>query len=385
LVRPRWTQSAPLHAIVVPSARPAEQIEHAADLAVALGCALIVLASKAAKRIDILALLASKRLPQLYVFDFPESVQRIPEFKTSRLLLRDALHRGTDVSAKRNLGLAIAWMAGLKNVLFLDDDVVIPQPKQLKAAAGLLRYHHAVGLRFDGFPDNSVVCHANRTAGGVQDTFVGGGALIIDASKPHSFFPDNYNEDWFFLLSVDGLPSVTLSGRAVQKVYDPFADPGRARVEELGDVLAEGLYARLDDKQPIQSAGVAYWQEFIKARREFILDTLRRTRRHKGLKNQVRKAMVRSLLAARDQLDHRVKPEFCAEYVQAWLEDVQVWREFRSKLPTGMDIESAFAHFGLGTVGAETGRVSTAAALGGQEESAAGSVVTANETPVVAA
>ena len=39
-------------------------------------------------------------------------------------------------------------------------------------------------------------------------------------------------------------------GHAVQAEYDPFANPERARREEFGDLLAEGLYALIGEKDP---------------------------------------------------------------------------------------------------------------------------------------
>ena len=39
-------------------------------------------------------------------------------------------------------------------------------------------------------------------------------------------------------------------GHAKQAEYDPFANPDRARREEFGDLLAEGLYALMGGEDP---------------------------------------------------------------------------------------------------------------------------------------
>jgi hypothetical protein len=62
----------------------------------------------------------------------------------------------------------------------------------------------------------------------------------VSATEGASFFPDIYNEDWFYLLDDDRLRPVTLVGEAIQPAYDPYRDPCRAQVEESGDDLAEG-------------------------------------------------------------------------------------------------------------------------------------------------
>ena len=79
-----------------------------------------------------------------------------------------------DLSLKRNLGLLIARTAGWERILFLDDDIDVPNPSELEVVAAAADQFDAVGLHNTGFEDNSVVCHALRHIGGKQDTFVGG-------------------------------------------------------------------------------------------------------------------------------------------------------------------------------------------------------------------
>jgi hypothetical protein len=338
---------AALDAIVVPSARAAEAVVHAGELARQLNCPLIVLASRQALGAEILARLAPLNLKGLHIVDVPADLaSRLPAFRTSRILAGAGMARTTDVSAKRNLGLAVARMAGFKRVLFLDDDMRIPRAADLKRAAGLLRSHDAVGLRLGGFPDNSVVCHASRETGKFQDTFVGGGALVVATDRPTSFFPDLYNEDWFFLLDESRLRPVTVTGTALQKAYDPYASVDRARMEEFGDVLAEGIFAVLDDKREIWAADLAYWREFIGQRRDLIGRTIRRAKH--GQRNARKNGkMIRSLLAARSELDKRVNAKLCVQFMDAWRYDLASWKEFCENLVKVDAVELAFGRFGL--------------------------------------
>ena len=150
--------------------------------------------------------------------------------------------RRTDLSAKRNLALMLSRMSGWSRILFLDDDITGLDPDDIRKASGLLDTHNAVGLRIGGFPDHSVVCHAYRAGCGEQQSFIGGGALVVELNRAGSFFPDIYNDDWFFLL--DGhksLQPVAVTGQVIQYPYDPFRNPDRARTEEFGDVLAEWM------------------------------------------------------------------------------------------------------------------------------------------------
>lgn len=350
LLRRDWLphRRADLDAIIVPSAREADAVLHAGKLARKLDCTLIVLASRKAVGTEILAKLAPLKLKRLHVVDVPADLaDRLPEFKTSKILAREAMARHTDVSAKRNLGLAVARMAGLRRVLFLDDDMVIPRAADLKLAAGLLRRNDAVGLRLVGFPDNSVVCHANRETGGFQDTFVGGGALVVAADRVTSFFPNVYNEDWFFLLDESRIRPVTQTGRAVQKPYDPFASIERARMEEFGDVLAEGVFGLLDDRKSIDDADRRYWAGFIRQRRNMIDRTIHRAQNGRKAAPVDKGKMIRSLRAARDQLTTRVSAGLCVEYLRAWQSDLADWAMFCGDLESGVSVEDALRRFGL--------------------------------------
>jgi hypothetical protein len=184
-----------------------------------------------------------------------------------------------------------------------------------------------------------VVCHARRLAGLEQDVFVTGAVLGVHCnSLPLSFFPNIYNEDWFFFAreaAARGLPQV---GQAKQNEYDPFAIPDRARDEEFGDLLAEGLYALIGEEDPsvpfdgqLRAATVAYWSAFIEARRQVLTETMallfRSLDRNEGA-DYVSSA-VASLVAAESQLN-TITPDLCMSFIEAWRDDLEDWQQFSS-------------------------------------------------------
>ena len=61
-----------------------------------------------------------------------------------------------------------------------------------------------------------------------------------------------------------------MTGQVRQYPYDPFRNPERARAEEFGDVLAEGIYWLLDQHLSITDADRAHWARFLDKRRQFI-------------------------------------------------------------------------------------------------------------------
>jgi len=312
-------------AIIVPTARPPAYLTSAARLARTMGCPLVTLhsgkwttARDAARR--------HSRDVDLIAIDVPEPARlRLPDLETSRLLTGTIFARRTDLSPKRNLALVLGRMLDWSRVIFLDDDITDLDPDDMRRAAGLLDTHCAVGLAIEGFPDHSVVCHAFRDAGGAQQAFIGGGALAVEVRRNCSFFPDVYNDDWFYMLNAKtGLQPVAATGRVTQQPYDPYRSPDRARAEEFGDVLAEGIYWLLDQGRAVADADPRHWANFLVARKQFITQVLRMVA-DQPLAAAEKARRTAALKGALGRLAH-VTPELCQEYLRAWTADRDRWQ-----------------------------------------------------------
>ncbi|WIY02129.1 hypothetical protein QRX60_50465 [Amycolatopsis mongoliensis] len=340
---------APLDAIVVPNGRPAAYLEQAITAAKQLDAHLLLLCSMRANASS--AALAAKRegvrVTAIDLDELPKQV--VPEFATDNLLRLGRFRRPVDTSLKRNLGLLLASLAGWKRILFLDDDITLPNPSDLAAAAGLLSGYPVVGLANAGMPDNSVVCHALRDVGAAQDVFIGGGALAVGESAFSSFFPNIYNEDWFFLLDGLRLRPSAVTGTAFQYGYDPYNDPRRARGEELGDTLAEGVFGLLDNGGGLADATEPYWSEFLNARRDIIRTTIDRVQAS-GIEPAQKARMVAALKASIGR-SHLITPDLCVQYLRAWQADCVRWRkhirELRRDHRGRLGIEDALVTLGI--------------------------------------
>ena len=90
------------------------------------------------------------------------------------------------------------------------------------------------GLTCREYPDNSVVCHARRLAGLPQDTFVSGAALGVNCNdQPLPFFPEQYNEDWFFFSRLTARRDLAHAGYANASSIRPIR---RSRSRPAGGV-----------------------------------------------------------------------------------------------------------------------------------------------------
>ena len=236
-----------LDAIIVPASRPASCLKPAINLAARLGVLLVVLCSKQTRAEQVAERVSTSPGARALVVEIPEDWESpevsLLEHPAKRSEEPNA-DRESDLSAKRNIGLLLARLHGWNKIVFVDDDVTLSRTDNVARLAGQLDRYQVAGMIVRDYPDNSVVCHARRAAGLPQDVFLTGAVLGVHCNNlPLSFFPDIYNEDWFFFAREAASRQLRGVGQATQLEYNPYASPDRARREEFGDLLAEGLFA----------------------------------------------------------------------------------------------------------------------------------------------
>lgn len=330
-----------LDAIIVPTVRPGRHLSPALEMASELNCPLLCLSSGGSDPAEVVKI-ADAVDAEAIVIDVSRVLPRLlPGLATTRFIGERGFGRRNDLSGKRNLGLLVSQAMGWRKILFLDDDIQKLDANDLRALAGLLDEYDAVGLGNTGYPDNSVVCHAYREVGGRQDTFVSGGLLSVRADRLDGFFPDIYNEDWFFL---HGATGIARAGFAHQDEYDPFEFVKRASDEELGDCLAEGLYWLRDEDLPPETAhDQRFWDRYLEGRRKLIDHVVDQLRSRWAEDNDARDRdahdrRLASMAAARAVHD-RITPELCTAFIRAWEADLTAWRGHRSRVTAPATVE----------------------------------------------
>jgi hypothetical protein len=337
--------------VVVPTNRPISSLRSAVALAGDLGCPIVVLCSGESRALATEALFRTETGAAVTVASTPR--HSMLALRTQRLLASSA-EPYLDTSNKRNVGLLLGRMLGWQRVLFLDDDIRGLTARQVRRAATAIGATgtRIVGWRPADFPDNSVACHALRSSGRRQDVFIGAGALLVELTGRMSFFPPVYNEDWLFWHDLVVRREVGQVGRVRQLAYDPFADPQRARREEFGDVLAEGLYELVHQGRSVLVGCLPeYWDEVIRTRREMLRGIEHRLwRRRQGRRlthdgHEVTKVLgaVAAALTALEALD----PGHLAEFVAAWRYDQFRWNARLHLLPQFTELSEALGWLGI--------------------------------------
>jgi hypothetical protein len=332
-----------LDAIVVPASRP--NLQRLIALSAALSVRLVLLCSRQTRVQKVAERVEATPGARALVVDVPNRYQ-LPGFRpltSDEKFRRASAGRSSDLSAKRNVGLVLARLRGWDKILFVDDDIDQVRPRDVERFSSLLDRHPVAAMASMHFPDNSVVCHARRLAGLGQDVFVGGAALGVSTQQPTvSFFPDIYNEDWFFFAQHAAARSLPKIGEVRQDEYDPFADPERAAHQEFGDLLGEGLYALFsgrpgrDLKDQLDVATSRdHWRLFIEDRRAMIRATFDRlSELQDENRSELSPAQI-SLLRANEQLD-LISPELCVDFIHQWRIDDESWQRVIPRRDTAL-------------------------------------------------
>jgi hypothetical protein len=337
----RAPAQARFEAIIVPTYRPVRRLRSCIDLARRTETPLIVVCSRAVHQDEVIKRAARANV-EAFAFDLPPDNRLGTDFATSDDEELSAASPGwnRDLSMKRNLGLILARLLGWDKLMFLDDDILNVSEDDVRALAAALEDHRVSALIPKKFPDNSVVCHAHRLGGGDQDVFASASGIGVRCDRELAFFPNVYNEDWFFFADEAARHKIAKVGESHQRRYNPY-DRGRAAREEFGDLLAEGLYRRLDNGQGIWDVDADYWREFIKLREEFhegVTIGLGHTRHwYKAFRARS------SVRAAQDQLAN-ITPELCQKFVRLWRDDRDRWRSHLAGLPPCDSIAAAFQY-----------------------------------------
>jgi hypothetical protein len=348
---PATTEKPPaLDAIVVPAARPAYNLEAAITLARAMGCHLVILCSRDARPAEVLDLLEARSFAAATVVAVdPAYKHELFEFETTDWIKREFPARDSDLSIKRNVGLTLSRLLAWQRIFFMDDDIRDLDADALRATMSLIggessgQQYSSAGMWPVDFPDNSVVCHARRKIGKPQGVFVSGSALAVNCVTPFDFFPDIYNEDWLFFYRDAAEKRLGAAGHTTQLQYDPFADSRRAANQEFGDVIAEGLYALLEEELGTEHATIERWAQFITDRKQMIDEIIDQSAEVPG---KMREKMLYAVQIARKSLE-QIKPEMCAAYVECWQRDLMRWKTRLNKIPEVTSIPAALCWLGL--------------------------------------
>ncbi len=329
----------------------------AVELALSHQCFLMVICSRQARTIDFPEVYREKLGDMLILIELSDvHPDWLPVLASSANPI-SKLKRSNDVGSKRNVGIGVAIALGWHYLLMIDDDISTAESgptlnsRYLSHALSLMQDDEslkAIGWTLEDYNDNSVVGHARPFVDMPQGIFIGGGALLVRCDSKTPFFPDIYNEDWLFLISLavdasDCNSALGWGGRVHQQPYMPF-QARRAQSEEAGEIIGECLLNLLEDHGSRYERVMtpSHWRRAIQSRWR-LLQTIKETATMKAESSfetagpRARQCLIDAMSAA--QAVHReLKPMDLLRFVRTWRNDEKAaWCQHLSKLRTHSD------------------------------------------------
>lgn len=223
-----------------------------------------------------------------------------------------------DLPIKRNYAILYSREQKINNILLLDDDIRNLTPDILKNGCNLLKNNSVSGCFVDNEIDTSILGHLQKRAGETFYPFLSGSFLFIKPLSVKSFFPNIYNEDWLFMMPYIFDNSICSFGNVSQRDNDSLGDINRVKLQEFGDIIAEGLYTLIHLGEYSQRFETSYWNEVIKERR-YIFDALLKT---------LLDTTYRTLIYTAIETNKNIQPEYCAEFINVLENDILKWNNY---------------------------------------------------------
>ena len=329
-----------------PFSRTREQIRQHMQRAEDYGLHIVILCSGACRRQDVAACAETYRKLNWMVIEGPFTHAGLGlEFATDNALFSYPV--ANDTAPKRNFALLFARYMGWQTVLFVDDDITFSTQHFLKMIDAIYDGASIVASNARKYADNSVVVRALHDMYGRNqvDEFLGASAIAINAQDDLlGFCPHIYNEEWLFMLPyVLAGQKPVWAGSVKQLRYKGFTRQ-RAKNEEAGDLIGEGLVrlamsileqdsggtpAKMTLQQLAQRADKTFWEREILQRAMFTQEMLGRAKRPSIRflqRRRIRKALQTSLDTLIGNKSHDgITPEAAAAWVQHWIEDLARW------------------------------------------------------------
>jgi len=123
---------------------------------------------------------------------------------------------------------------------------------------------------------------------------------------------------------------VATVGRVLQYPYDPYRVE-RARAEEFGDVLAEGIFWVLDQGKAASEVNLGHWRDFLEHRKQFIHQVRSMVTSQTDIDHAERARMEEALTAALGRCEC-ITPELCVAYMKALASDQDQWQHHIQKI-----------------------------------------------------
>jgi hypothetical protein len=186
-------------------------------------------------------------------------------------LLREPGNPDWNLGYMRNFALLFAISLGLKQVLFMDDDIVVPYPILIDELFIATTKYPFTGAFIAGMIDDSILGHIASDLGVFNERMLSGGFMAFNPDHVDHFFLNNYNEDWIWLfLHLQGRDYLQ-KGEVFQVASDPLANyQERVLFQEYGELALDGILDLFKEENFSDLCSQGFWERMVHERDDYL-------------------------------------------------------------------------------------------------------------------
>lgn len=173
----------------------------------------------------------------------------------------------------RNYALFLTRINNFDKVLFMDDDIIIPNTEVVHNSFNLLEKYDFVGTNIGGMIDDSIIGRISNDMGLIDndERAFSGGFLAFNPKTVKYPFVNIYNEDWIWLFLHTKENKYLQSGCVIQNYSNPFLGFNeKILFQEYGEIVISGILVAKDKVKFELLTSNLFWESIVIERKSFL-------------------------------------------------------------------------------------------------------------------
>ena len=173
----------------------------------------------------------------------------------------------------RNYALFLSQIYNANKVLFIDDDIEIPNEKIIVNSFELLEQFNFVGASIGGMIDDSLLGYISNDLGLIDndERTLSGGFLAFNRKKIRFPFLNIYNEDWIWLFLHSNDEKYLQTECVIQKNTNPYIGyENKILFQEYGEIFIKGILLAKRKSNFELLSSKSFWENVIQERKVYL-------------------------------------------------------------------------------------------------------------------
>lgn len=192
----------------------------------------------------------------------------LPRFN---FLLRELGDTEWNLGFARNFALLYTKSIHADKVLFMDDDIQVPNLRLIDDLFLSLKDFKFAGANITGLVDDSALGHIATDLGIFNERMLSGGFMAFNPDTITDFFLNNYNEDWIWLFLQLKSKEYLQMGEVLQDFSNPLTNYQRNIIfQEYGEIALDGILDLFPSGSYDSLVELSFWKRMLKEREEYL-------------------------------------------------------------------------------------------------------------------